>query len=387
MEYFIHTFELNQKISFEEYDILVHYFKCFRSNQESLKKLHGLVCTTYSKKGITLTLRSCTKNEKKRNRANLSHMLVVVVNPSKVLFEGCAVNHIHEKSRFKEALEILDQKLEIIFEKSGFSYNSLNDFTLQRVDITRDVDQIPKWISRELIIILKRMRLKRGFEIYEPCKYNGFSYASSNSCNIINESRGIEFVIYDKYDAARDQGCTPEERLHFRETVRIELRCKRRFIQKKKKKGDGVPELLLQFYRKGRDYVSEIYGSIFLDRTDLCYLSYPVAEKYINFKIPQPKRQEKMLLLASNMNSKSKINLEDKISESFNSSKTGNSVIGYFFTIGISPVVIYNKKIPYIQSLDSLLEFEPIEDIEYYISAFAQKKTRKKEVFLREGNE
>lgn len=386
MEYFIHTFELNRKITFAEYNDLVHYFKCMRCRQDSLKKLYGLACTTYSKEGIMLRFRNCSKNEKKRN-PNLSYMLEIIVNPSKVLFEGCAINQIQEKLLFKEALDVLNEKLKKIFEQSGFSYGSLDDFVLQRIDITRDVDQIPKLISRELFAILKKMRLRRGYEINEPCKYNGYSYPSRNSCNIINKSQGIEFVFYDKYDAARDQGCTAEERLYFRDTVRIELRCNRKFIRRKKKKGDGVPEQLLQFYRKGRDYVSEIYGAIFLDRTDLCYLSYPVAEKYIKLKNPQPKRQEKMLLLASKMNQRSVKNLTDELSDAFESSKIRNNVIEHFCEIGISPVAIYNKKIPYIQSLDSLLEFEPIEDVEYYIYTFAQKKTRKKEVFLREGIE
>lgn len=382
-DYFIHTFELSTKLSYEVYKSMRNTIPCYPCGTPETNKLDAWQSTTYCEKGITIIMRKCNENERKQRGGGLSHKLIIVINPTKLIEVGSHINRIENREMFSQSLERLDIELKSIFEKTLFDFETIDDLALSRVDVTKDIKEIPGEVITQLILVLWKMIRSRGYEeniqLQERCK----DFDRRKSYNIISNSRGIEFVIYNKEKAAEAQNYSAKAMDHYKNTLRMELRCERKFIRKKTKKSMTTTEVLKLFYKSARDYIFEIYSSMFLYRTNLCYLSYPVMDKLLKTKYDnESKKYQKMESVVKTMASKKSGNLEDELKMLFPTSKSKKIVCEYFIHLGVYPVMIPDESVPFIQSLDSILGFDIVDNYEKRIYGFAKYNTRGKEVFL-----
>ena len=128
--------------------------------------------------------------------------------------------------------------------------------------------------------MLYRLPMYEGYghntELEENCK----DFRREDSFNAINSSRGIEFVIYNKHQAALDNDFSDEALDFYKDTVRIELRCKKKYIDKHFK-GKNMRKTLLNAFDNMRESVMEIYGRLFKFPTDVCMLESKLLIKYL----------------------------------------------------------------------------------------------------------
>ena len=186
---------------------------------------------------------------------------------------------------------------------------SLEDFKFNRIDITKDIHDIPETIVCEYILLMRRMQLYSGHEIDRQIEKNCSHFRIKDSVNLINESRGIEFVIYNKHQAAVDNGYSDDTIEFYKDTLRMELRCKRKYINKLTK-GMNNAEGLIYFYRNMQNFVEKIFFSAFRD-TDVCHVSAYALDKLVKRKMKTKKvKCSNMRNLVTILNKKSDMDID-----------------------------------------------------------------------------
>ena len=153
---------------------------------------------------------------------------------------------------FEIALVILDKMISSLFPEL-----ELDDFNLSRIDITNDVHNVPESIIQEYILIMRKMSLSRGYRPNTELEKNTPEFRCEDSFNVCNVSQGAEFVVYNKHRASIDQGYPQEVLYSFEDTMRIELRCSRRYINRETK-GLSTSEALLYMYLSRADLVKKV---------------------------------------------------------------------------------------------------------------------------------
>ena len=106
---------------------------------------------------------------------------------------------------------------------------------MTRIDITKDIKGIPENLIHEYILLMRRMRLYSGYSFNTNLEKNCTEFRKEDSVNIVSDSQGIEFVIYNKHRAAIDNNYDDEILGYYEDTMRMELRCNRKFIKKENK--------------------------------------------------------------------------------------------------------------------------------------------------------
>lgn len=378
--YFIHTFELNYLLTFGEYDTLNRSLRRFNTDG-------GYKCLTHAKDGIIISFRKCTENEIKRKGACYPFKLTLVVNPSRLIEPGTYANKIFNPDDFLCSIDILDEKIRSIFSELIPEIYGIDSFNLSRVDITKDILNVPENVIHEYIRIIRQMPLHYGYHINSQLEENCLSYNPDYSVNIVNDSNKTEFVLYNKHHATIDQGYPTEIQEYYKDVLRMELRCGRNFI-KKKTKGKEVSDALRYFYCNMHSVMSEIYDRIFTWGGSVCFLSYSWQKKMIKKSTgSKKKKREKMLNLAGSLHKNPNKDFDDILFRLFNSDKSRNNITSYFTNISLSPIAISSPDIMFMQSLDSLLEFKKLSKYESSYFEFLRSKEKGKELFLHYSKE
>ena len=336
--YFIHTFELSYRTTLKKIlELTDHKLVEINGEYKSLK---------YVGSGITIMCIRCQK-EAKDGKGN--YKLILIVNPSRLTDAETYSNNIMCLDDFEFAL----RKLEIIIG-SIFPDMELNDFKLSRVDLTNDIRGVPESIIQEYIMIMRRSSLSNGYKLNSDLEKNTDDFRCKDSFNVYNRSQGAEFVVYNKHRASMDQGYPQEYLNYFEDTMRVELRCSRRYINKKTK-GLSTVEAILLMYLNREEFVREFYTSIFKYRTDLCYISKRWQKKFIK-KSFSPKRSERMIDTIEKL-SEIGAHLDNALYDSYNTQKTRTKIPSYFNEAGFSPIPIQLETVSYMSSLDTVLGF------------------------------
>jgi hypothetical protein len=84
------------------------------------------------------------------------------------------------------------------------------------------------------------------------------------------------------------------------------------------------------------------------------------------------------------MSSKMNYTLEEVLDSTDRSDDAKKNLLVYFKILGISPIPVQNKDIPFMQSIDSILEFDLPAEADKKYSRYLQRHTRGKEVFFHE---
>ena len=214
---------------------------------------------------------------------------------------------------------------------------------------------------QEYIKTIRRFSLNYGYALNTQLEENCPTFKSENSINIINKSRGIEFVLYNKDQATIDQKYPDEIQNYYTDTLRMELRCNRKFIKKKSKelKNLDVFNLLIYFYISMESIVKDIFYRFFSHGYDSCFLSDSRLKKEIKKKYDSKEnKQNKMLKLVNCLHRHPDKRLDDALTKLFPSKKSQATIMNAFHKIQLSPIAIQSTDIPYMQSIESLLEFK-----------------------------
>lgn len=373
--YFIHTFELNYLLTFGEYDTLNRSLRRFNTDG-------GYKCLTHAKDGIIISFRRCTENEIKRKGACYPFKLTLVVNPSRLIEPGTYANKIFNPDDFLCSIDILDEKIRSIFSELIPEIYGIDSFNLSRVDITKDILTVPENVIHEYIRIIRQLPLHYGYHINSQLEENCLSYNPENSVNIVNNSNKTEFVLYNKHQATIDQSYPAEIQDHYKDVLRMELRCGRNFI-KKETKDMKVSDALIYFYCKMHYFMSKIFKIIFSWSSSVCFLSYSWQKKLIKKSTgSKKKKREKMLNLAGSLHKNPDRDFEDVLFRLFKSDKARTNITSYFTSISLSPIAISSPDIMFMQSLNSLLEFKKLSKEEGFYFEFIRSKEKGKELFL-----
>lgn len=361
--YFIHTFELSYRTTLTEILELTDH-KLVKINSEYKS-------TKYVDRGLTIISRKC-KKEGKDGKGN--HKLILIVNPSKLIEPGTFSNNITCGDDFKIALEILDEMISDLFPDL-----KLDDFKLSRIDITNDVHNVPESIIQGYILIMRKMSLSRGYRPNTELEENTPEFRREDSFNVCNASQGAEFVVYNKHRASIDQGYPQEVLYSFEDTMRVELRCSRRYINRKTK-GLSTSEALLLMYLSRADLVKEYYEAMFRYRNDLCYVSKRwqglLIEKWFGGKKKAQKMKEYIKKLSD-----MEIHSETALYDSHNIKKVRTRTPSVLNDIGFSPIPIQLDTVSYMSPLDIVLGFSDWKHKDKCFKIIKHSKGRKKVIF------
>ena len=186
---FIHTLELYYRDDFNE-------IKELTRNITLINMKGKYVCTNYSSIGITIYSLPCMK-EGRDGKGN--YKLSLVVNPSRLIENDTCINRIEGFRDLSKAIDLLNG-----FIRRLFSPLILNDFKLGRIDITRDIRKIPESVIQEYILLMRTMTLGYGYQKNKKLEEKTKDFRIEDSFNVLNESQGAEFVVYNKHRAAID---------------------------------------------------------------------------------------------------------------------------------------------------------------------------------------
>lgn len=309
---------------------------------------------------------------KRRKRGGLYPCkLIIIFNPSRLIENNTYINRIWNADVFVSSIRLFNEKIKWIFEKIIPDIHGINYFTLSRIDITKDISGIPENMIQEYIKTIRRFPLNYGYSLNTQLEENCPTFKYENSVNIINKSRGIEFVLYNKHQATIDQKYPDEIQAHYTDTLRMELRCGRKFIKKNNKDFD-VFNSLKYFYINMNSIVEDTFYKLFSHGYDSCFLSHYWLEETIKnkrkYKEKKKKKQGKMLKIVNFLYRNSDKNLNEALDYFSPSKKSQATIMNYFSKIQLSPIAIQSPDIPYMQSVESLLEFEipSTNDIKYF---------------------
>lgn len=373
--YFIHTIELYRLITYSEYTSLNKDLRKFKNNNEYR-------CLEYEKYGITVLFRKCTDNEKKKKGSLYPCKLIIIFNPSRLIENNTYINRIWNADVFVSSIGLFNEKLKFIFENILPDISGIDDFVLSRIDITKDISGIPENMIQEYIKTIRRFPLKYGYSLNTQLEENCPAFKYENSVNIINKSRRIEFVLYNKHQATIDQKYPDEIQAHYTDTLRMELRCGRKFIKKNIKNLD-VFNSLIYFYINKESIVKNIFYKIFHCGYNSCLLSHYWLENVIKKKFDsKEKKKSKMLKLVNFLHRNPDKTLDEALNYLLPSKKSQATIMETFHKIHLSPIAIQSTDIPYMQSVESLLEFQNPSTNEIKYFDMIRIRSRRKDVFL-----
>ena len=374
-KYFIHTIELYKLITYNEFTKLNASLRRFKNNNEYR-------CLKFEKDGIIISFRKCTDNEKKKKDSEYGYKLIIIFNPSRLIENSSYLNRIWDMEVFKRSIKRLNEKLKCIFAGIIPDISEINDFKLGRIDITKDILCVPENIIQEYIKTLKRLPLSYGYALNTQLEENCPRFKLENSINIINKSRGLEFVLYNKHQATIDQKYPVEIQEHYADTLRMELRYGRKFI-KKSSKNFNTFDSIAYFYTNMEYIVEDIFYRIFSYDTDSCFVSHYRLEKVIKIKFKgKEKKQGKMLKLVNHLYRNPDKSLDEAINKLFPSKKSQKTIMDDFYDVALSPIAVQSADVPFMQSVESLLEFKNTNKNEMNYFDTIRIRSRGKKVFL-----
>lgn len=352
---FIHTFELSRFIDYKDYLDLKSELP--NANSRGGKKEKYLVYdSSYNNEGIAIALRQTSEKEWKYPGAK-ENILILYVNVSKLQVTGDERNYIECAEEFIDALNILKQKISIIFLETCMAGISLNDFWVSRADITKDVT-LPEEKIPFLLSCIRRLDLKYGFMLNEALEENTQGFDSKRSVNIVSKSRGYEFVFYDKGKSLLGKDYATEELVeYFRNVLRIELRCRRKYISKITE--GSTFETILQLYSLRNTIFYKEYKSLFATSTSEPFVSLVIARREIDYKYWSKEKKRKQARALVEFLAKNEDSLPSEAClHLFNKESTEKTVLRHLQETGISPITIYRNEegIVFISALDEIVE-------------------------------
>ena len=356
--YFIHTIEFKMKLEYEDYKDIKKKLKFFHPDG-FISKNYQVVCNQYKKNGILLEMHKCSDYEQ-MSQGGYKFRLIAIVNLSRFATQGSFINAIEDKETFIKVVNELGAFLEKEFWKCNRRYY-FNDFKLHRVDVAKDRRLPSESCIRQFILLMRRIPMASGYKVDMTIEYNTPDFDVANSYNIINKSRGIEFVLYNKSHGSRVEKYNNEEQDYYTNTLRMEMKFKQKYITKHTK-GMHTANALLYIYDTMADSVKTIYQKMYYGGINGCFVRENMHRHFVRTKnVGKEVRQKKMLCLMELCIEGRNFALNEIKKRAYmDIEKVYENVIKHYKEINLSPLTISNRTTLFIQSPDSLLGFEKV---------------------------
>lgn len=377
--YFIDTFELTYKTS---YDNMQNFLKKYA--KRLVDKKHKIWEVRLPPQiGIHMITKKCSKWDKHDKGKN--YKFVITVSTDNIPYKKDKTEHIYDFDGFMEVIRLMNEFIEL--RLPGENINSLE---LTRIDITKDIQGIPEPMIQEYILMMRNIFSPCYFDFNKQLEENTKGFRKEDSFNALRSwktSSEVEFVVYNKHRAAVDKNMSDKELEFYKDTLRMEIRCFRRFYRERVKGLSTIDALKYIFIHK-EDIARSIYDEVFIRYNDVCFMQDHWLKKMIVRKNSgKEKKCKKMLWLADRLSYKKHPPLFELLDEYSKDRKSQTRLLNYFSELGAAPFPIKNKDIPFMQSIESLLEFQPTTENDRKLFKYLKKKTRGKQVFLHESDD
>ena len=286
-------------------------------------------CLDHAERGLILKIVKC------KNKGNGNRKIVITADPNKLVDDHQITTNIDIFDFYVTLDNLIRQIMPDL---------TISDFKLKRMDIVRDMYNIPENIGQEYIKIMRKISLKQNFRLnIEPedlrCKER-FSAIDDN---------GVEFLVYNKRKEAVEEN-------HSRETenaMRIELRCSKTLIRDLTK-GHDLKESIKLMLGSGEIILNNFYERVFKYGTDLCYISSDWQKKLINSKYNKSVCK-KLLKITKDMGCDNSD--LDRVLHDHYSDRSKDERLNEFKEPGFSPIPIASDRISFMPPLDIVLGF------------------------------
>lgn len=362
--FFIHTFSLVKNLHLKEASRLWEHYKFIKPD----KNKDDIQIIQFSKKGIRINLRYRAKEAVHYDLEHKEVQAEIIVTPFKLIYEGVPVGYLKTREDYKDAVENMLMVLEDIELETNIN---LADATIQRVDLTLDIVTPSQIYTREIISVMKAVRLPRGFQPYEWKDMNndwdrkdGFLYQ--------NKGIGIKVKIYDKEKNLLSYG----EEIDFlkgRGLLRFEVALEKKYLE-----NDGY--MRENYYKTMREvlrnsewiYLDNIIKP--LDHGDI--FSEDLLKRFVRLKCstkPDAFKKGIMVIEMALTAKRNEIMLKNDFIKNYD---VTYRVLKKFKKWDVCPIPAISE-CPYIPSVSKLLK-RNINEVKYN---FAKKYTRGKELW------
>ena len=389
--YFIDTFELTAYIPFSYIEAnLKGRYGCrpiYKKTKKGKDKFIGYyypASLNNNSEGIEMITKKCSKGEYYNQGENYKIRLKITTRKVPKFKDN--IEEITDINEFFKMLGYVED-----FIKHRLPDMTINNFKLTRIDVTKDIHGIPEPMIQEYIMLMRRTLIAGAYDHNKRLEENTKKFRQEDSFNALKKNGSssiVEFVVYNNARAAIDQKMSEIEKEHYKDTMRMEIRCYRKYITEYIKsigfdKDLSTIELLMLIFKCKADIAEKTFPKVFSMYYDCTFLNHYWLEKHIKKELQgKPKHMDNMLALERILNRKRTPDLSEAF-ELFNSKyKMFDKTKEKYTELGISPLTIRNKEYPFIQSIASVLEFEEPTDTDIRLFKKLYKKTRQKTLLL-----
>jgi hypothetical protein len=348
MNFSIHTFELIQYISQDEYhrvrdlfiadSISTYRVRCDRLNFKPYK---------YTKNGLRIEM---DKDHYHGFYVKFTINLKAVIEPGNdyEIFDA-------DSDDVENAFNMIDDMLAFL----GNEY-TINKLQLSRIDHCKDVNLNDLNYVRDIISLAKKSIKRKGFQdtySSDTKKKMKKKYNDENSFDMTNKSRGISIVLYSKYHQLIDIKAFEPQRAFG--ILRAELKIHHPVI-------DGLTncEFIRYCIMNSRDVFKRNTSDIF---TNGVYMKLNTARKYINMQNERKKLKDMLISVFEEISQAQKFRTGyKKTVEKYNlDSREQTNIKTWLKANSINPVTISVRKVTIAcMSIYSILELNDAEECE-----------------------
>ena len=91
--------------------------------------------------------------------------------------------------------------------------------------------------------------------------------------SIVNDSKKVEFVVYNKgHEVRNKKNSSDEQKEHYKDTMRVEVRCRKKFADRLSEKV-YTAQKLVEIYRRRMEVIRDVFDDVFVLNKDSCFIS------------------------------------------------------------------------------------------------------------------
>ena len=235
---------------------------------------------------------------------------------------------------------------------------------------------------------MRQLYLTLGFHHNKKLEENTEDFDPDSSFNAVNDSKKVEFVVYNKgHEVRSKKNSSDEQKDHYKDTMRVEVRCRKKFADKLSEKA-YTAQKLVEIYRRRMEVIRDVFDDVFVLNKDSCFISPYWQKKQIKKYVSgKTKLGEKMNDFSKQLAHASRPTMESVIENSEKCQRSVSKLLSKFEDMGVSSVPTSDKETPFLQSLNTLLGFSPPSEEEKALYEYIRRKSRGKEVFWYGGDD
>lgn len=361
--FFIHTFSLKKLFdTVNEASSLWNYY-----TKDIIKNKNHITLNHFASKGVRLKMRYLNIETVHFKKKEVE--LEIIITPYKLLHNNEAIGRL---TTTKDYILALKEYYNIVSEIKANTGIDISDATTYRIDVTKDVVTPSSDYTNEIISVLKTTNLPYGYDSLSETDYLNRDWNPDNSYNYSNTKQGISVQIYNKIKQLDEYTNTNTDFIGTKGLLRFELSLSKHTLKKRNLYDNNILDTITNTLNNAAElFIDYIICPINLNEM----LSTDVLIRYINRKITQPKKKDKMIqCIYKCLDYKNaRIYLDNTF---LATEKRTRKTLEYFDELNLSPVSLI-PTCPFIPSVYDMLFDEGSN--KYNKLLYCKKHTRGKE--------